>query len=64
MAIYDIQIGGLTKGIAFIYCVICGFIVLGMLIFGLLYAVKGEDWVKGKFGDKEENEMKDQNNMA
>ena len=53
---YDLQIGGLTKGLAFVYSVICAMIVLGMLIFGLLYAIMGEDWVKEKFGDKDENE--------
>ena len=53
-ASYDILVG---KGMFFValqYCVISGLIYLALLIGGILYIVKGKEWVLAKMSKKKD----------
>lgn len=53
---YDMAIGNFVFVVALIYSIICGCIVFAGLVFGILYAVKGEQWFNMNILSQKEDE--------
>ena len=53
---YDMAIGNFVFVVTLIYTIICGCIVLAGLVFGILYAVKGAEWINKNILGQNEDE--------
>ena len=70
--LFDISVGGFTYTFTIVHLIICGCIILGGIIYGILYKIKGKEWMDEKTGktkpqqakQPEANQIKDTDNSA